>query len=120
MIIKNNCVIGRNSLGMISPTPIITPIRKTFVGPLLEEEVCTPTPREGSPRISRVIRCPQGVGHGGPAYWVPVEAWNGPRASSMSGFEQRQEIMLEARRLAGADRPWRGVPYHCPLPGGVR
>lgn len=73
MTIKNNCVIARNSLGMISPTRHVTPTLKGFVGPLYEEEVCIMTPRDGSPRSLKLSKCPRAVAFAsGVFYDVPV------------------------------------------------
>lgn len=123
MIIKNNCVIGQNSLGMISPIPIITPTRRSFVGPLLEEEDTSATRQGGSLPARRVIKCPKAVGHGGPyTYHVPVEdaCYQEPNAVHRRLFMFNQDFPHNRERIGNKvlDRPWRGVPYKCPRPGG--
>lgn len=76
MIIKNNSRTGLRSLGMTEMIPHVTPTRKTFVGPLLEEalKLDSSTPQEaGSLPSLRLIKCPRAIGRAsGVFYDVPL------------------------------------------------
>lgn len=103
MIIKNNSVIANHSLGMTSMTPHITPTRRTFVGPLLEEPlVCIKTPRGASPRTLRVTRCPRAIGRAsGVFYDVPL-ALLGETDLIHAGQRVRYNVKVEESKGSGA------------------